>query len=107
MSKNALNSTSSAGDLEALVMPHLDLACAVALKLTRDAERTERLIRETLQELLSDSSVLADGRSLKTILLSRLRANFISRYADPQPVSVRVGGRKGCRKAARELPSPA
>ena len=107
MSTNAFDCTRSTGDLEALVMPHLDMACAVALKLTRDAERTERLIRETLQELLSDSGVLADGRCLKTILLSRLRANFILRYADPRPVAVRVGRRKGCRKAPRGVPSPA
>ena len=75
-------------DVEDVLLSHVEMCYSVALALTRDPARGQRLARETLlwawrQQATTGS--LGGGKDIKMALLSDLRGRFLSDYSAACP----------------------
>lgn len=64
-------------EFEDRIGEYVDVLHAVALKLTRDPERAEFLVRETLVTALRNRDTFSENMYLKSWLLTTLRNTFI------------------------------
>ncbi len=90
-------------DFEKLVLEHLDMLYAVALRLTRNAADAQDLTQNTVVKALRFHAKFEQGTYIKAWLLTILRNTFINEYRrkSRRPAFVELSGTE-----AAENPSP-
>jgi RNA polymerase sigma-70 factor (ECF subfamily) len=78
--KTADTEVNRSEDFEALVLEHLDMLYAVALRLTRNAADAQDLTQNTVVKALRFHSKFEKGTYIKAWLLTILRNTFINEY---------------------------
>jgi len=81
-------------DFENLVLEHMDMMYAVALKLTRNAADAEDLTQNTVVKALRFHDKFKEGTYIKAWLLTILRNTFINEYRrkSRRPTMVELNG---------------
>lgn len=92
-------------EFEALVLEHLDMMYAVALRLTRNAADAQDLTQNTLVKALRFHTKFKEGTYIKAWLLTILRNTFINEYRRKvrRPTFVELSGTEA---AEDRLPDP-
>lgn len=78
--KNPVNTPSRSTAFDELVLSHLDMMYAVALKLTRNPNDAQDLTQATLLKALRFHDKFKEGTYIKAWLLTILRNTFINEY---------------------------
>jgi RNA polymerase sigma-70 factor (ECF subfamily) len=84
-----------------LLLEHLDLMFAVAMKLTRNADDAEDLVHNTIVKALRFHDKFTEGTYIKAWLLTILRNTYINQYRQKirRPASVELSGNEEAREA--------
>jgi RNA polymerase sigma-70 factor, ECF subfamily len=79
---------------DALLIEHMDLMFAVAMKLTRNADDAEDLVHNTVVKALRFHDKFQEGTYIKAWLLTILRNTYINQYRQKvrRPSSVELSG---------------
>jgi RNA polymerase sigma-70 factor (ECF subfamily) len=80
MSSTEDNSPQRSAEFEHLVLEHMDMLYAVALKLTRNATDAEDLVQNAVVKALRFHDKFKEGTYIKAWLLTILRNTFINDY---------------------------
>ena len=80
MTQGTLEAPDRSADFEKLVLEHMDMMYAVALKLTRNTADAEDLTQNTVVKALRFHNKFAEGTYIKAWLLTILRNTFINEY---------------------------
>jgi RNA polymerase sigma-70 factor, ECF subfamily len=78
--RQAQKATERSSDFEGLILEHLDMLYAVALRLTRNPVDAQDLTQNTVVKALRFHSRFAAGTYIKAWLLTILRNTFINEY---------------------------
>ena len=86
---------------DALLLEHLDLMFAVAMKLTRNADDAEDLVNNTLVKALRFHDKFQEGTYIKAWLLTILRNTYINQYRQRvrRPTQVELSGTETSKEA--------
>jgi len=92
-------------DFDDLLLEHLDLMFAVAMKLTRNANDAEDLVNNTLLKALRFHDKFKEGTYIKAWLLTILRNTYINQYRQRarRPSQVELSGAE---KSNESYPDP-
>lgn len=82
------------GSFDALLIEHMDLMFAVAMKLTRNVDDAEDLVHNTVVKALRFHDKFREGTYIKAWLLTILRNTYINQYRQKvrRPTSVELSG---------------
>ena len=78
--RQARETAERSSDFEGLILEHLDMLYAVALRLTRNPADAQDLTQNTVLKALRFHSRFAEGTYIKAWLLTILRNTFINEY---------------------------
>ena len=94
MAENRQTNVERSEEFEQLVLEHLDMMHAVALRLTRNAADAEDLTQNTLVKALRFHDKFKEGTYIKAWLLTILRNTFINEYRRKarRPAQVELSG---------------
>ncbi len=95
-------------EFEELVLEHMDMLYAVALKLTRNATDAEDLTQNTVVKALRFHDKFAEGTYIKAWLLTILRNTFINEYRRKvrRPTFVELSGAEAAKNTAPDPSVP-
>lgn len=102
---SATGSTERSKEFESLVLEHLEMMYAVALRLTRNAADAQDLTQNTLVKALRFHNKFKEGTYIKAWLLTILRNTFINEYRRKvrRPTFVELSGAE---PAEERMPDP-
>ncbi len=95
-------------EFEELILEHMDMLYAVALKLTRNATDAEDLTQNTVVKALRFHDKFAEGTYIKAWLLTILRNTFINEYRRKvrRPTFVELSGTEPAKTTAPDPQVP-
>ena len=108
MGETPRQSRTRSSEFEELVLEHMDMLYAVALKLTRNATEAEDLTQNTVVKALRFHDKFTEGTYIKAWLLTILRNTFINEYRRKvrRPTFVELSGTEPAKNTAPDPDVP-
>ena len=108
LTMKASNPEDRSSEFEDLILSHMDMLYAVALKLTGSATDAQDLTQKTVRKALWFHAKYREGAHVKAWLLTILRNTFVNEYRGQvrRPTLVELSGTESAKNTASDPSAP-